>query len=309
MTMTFQNKNIFRLLSAVTILAASAFTTFAQTQETIEIDPLFEYPMAPEDIPTLSGKSNYLMEHFWDKMNFKVKGALDQNAVNDAMKVFVTPLRWADKDKADMAVGKLIDKISKNPTLLLQFTKGAEEAMYSPRADVWIDEVYIKFLQAIVKNKKIPESRRLRYADQLRTLENTLIGNLAPEFQFTTPGGEKKTYMPMSTPTLIIFGNPKSTDWRLARLRMETNVTLRQAIEKGKANILYIVPFVSETWETDTNGYSNSWTVGSAPDISTIYDNRVIPSIYVIGKDGKIINKNVTLDEAISTLLSLSTEL
>lgn len=309
MIMTLHKKNIFRIIVSAVLFIAVPFAVSAQNQETIEIEPLFEYPMAPEDIPTLQGKSNYLMDHFWDKMNFKVKGALDQNAVNDAIKVFVTPLRWADKDKADMAINKLIDKISKNPTLLLQFTKAAEEAIYSPRADVWIDEVYIKFLQALVKNKKVPESRRLRYSEQLKTLENTLIGNLAPEFTFTAPGGEKKTYMPMSTPTLIIFGNPKSADWRLARLRMETNVTLRQAIEKGKANILYIVPFVSDSWEVDTNGYSNSWTVGNAPEISTIYDNRIIPSIYVIGKDGKIVNKNVTLDEALSTLLSLTTEL
>ncbi len=307
--MNIYKKNILRILTCAFLFAAPAFPGFAQTEETFEIEPLFEYPMAPEDIPTLAGKSNYLMEHFWDNMNFKVKGALDQNAVNDAMKVFVTPLRWADKDKADVAIGKLIDKISKNPTLLLQFTKGAEETMYSPRADVWIDEIYLKFLQAIVKNKKVPESRRNHYAEQLKTIGNTLIGGIAPEFKFTAPGGEKKTYMPMSTPTLIIFGNPKSTDWRLARLRMETNVNLRQAIEKGKANILYIVPFVSDTWEIDTNGYSNSWTVGYAPEISTVYDNRVMPSIYVIGNDGKIVNKNVTLDEALSTLLSLTTEL
>ena len=285
------------------ILAITAISPLpSYCQDFIEIDPLFEYPMAPEELEGLTAKSNYLMEHFWDPMDFKNKTAVDQNALNDAMNVFSAPLRWADKSKAEAALDKLIDKISKNPTLLLQFTKAAEETMYSPRAEVWIDDVYIKFLNAFVKNKKMTPNRKERYQSQLTTLENTRIGNTPPVFTFTGRDGKQETYMPMSTMTLIIFGNPYNTDWRLARLKLETNLQLSQAIDQGKLNILYLVPFEDSNWESQVNNYPDKWTVGNAPEAGKLYDLRLTPSLYLIGNDGKIIMKNNTLDTTIKEI-------
>lgn len=293
------------ILAVFAISALSLFTSAADAREVVEIDPLFEYPMAPENIETLNGKSNYLMEHFWDAMDFKKKEAVDQNAVNDAMRVYATPLRWADKQKADASVTKLLDKLSKNPTLLLQFTKGAEEALYSQRAEIWIDEVYIKFLEAVEKNKKIPKERKKRYLEQLTSLSNTLNGARTPDFTFEGRNGSRHTYTPMSTATLIIFGDPKATDWRLARLRLETNVPLMQAVEKGKVNILYIVTKEDKDWEDTVASYPSNWTVGYAPQVGSIFDIRVVPSIYVIDSEGKIMMKNSPLDQSVAAILNL----
>lgn len=145
---------IKKLTAIISICAAIASPACASAQEIIEIDPLFQYPSAPEELSSIQDKSNYLVNHFWEPMDFKDKKAVDQNALNDAFKVYCVPMRWADKERALVSVDKLIEKISKNPTLLIQFTKAAEENLYSPRADVWIDEVYLRFLNAIVKTRR-----------------------------------------------------------------------------------------------------------------------------------------------------------
>lgn len=285
------------------LIFTSPSQLFAQDdQNIIEIDPLFEYPMAPEEIEGLSAKSNYLVDHFWDPMDFKAKTSVDQNALNDAMNVYTAPLRWADKSKADAAVDRLLEKVSKNPTLLVQFTKAAEETMYSPRAEVWIDGLYLKFLNAFLKNKKMSEARKKYYSAQLTRLTNTLVGNKAPTFTFTGRNNKAETYMPMSTPTMIIFGNPNNPDWRLARLKLETNVQLTKAVDQGKLNILYLIPYEDSSWENAVSNYPAKWTTGMAPNAGNELDLRVSPSIYVIGSDGKIIAKNITLDNALRAL-------
>lgn len=149
-----------RFIAASAICMAFISPLGVYSQEPIQIDPLFEYPSAPEELSSLQDKSNYLVEHFWDSMDFKSSATVDQNALNDAFKVYSVPMRWAEKTRSLASADKLIEKISKNPTLLIQFTKAAETNLYSNRADVWIDEVYVKFLNALVKNKKIPESRK-----------------------------------------------------------------------------------------------------------------------------------------------------
>ena len=95
--------NKFVLFAIISI--SSAFFT-VNAQEVIEIEPLFEYPTAPQELPTLEEKSDYLVEHFWDQMDFKSKSTVDQNALNDAFRVFSVPLRWSAKDKAVAATQK-----------------------------------------------------------------------------------------------------------------------------------------------------------------------------------------------------------
>lgn len=294
-------------LAKIFLSSAMACAAFALmpvcAQNIIEIDPLFEYPVAPEELPTMYEKSNYIVEHFWDNFDLKTKRAVDQNALNHAFKVYSTALRFADRDKSLAANQKLLNNISKNPTLLLQFVKAAEENIYGPRAEVWMDEVYTQFLKAITSNKNISKSRKERYASQLSALSNTAEGMLAPKFSFENRNGNTSNYFPMSTPTLIIFGDPWNTDWRMARLKMESNLPLIQALDKGKINILYILPEEKDGWKSTVENYSSKWTVGAGDKLNAIYDMRVSPSIYVIGNDGKILKKNISLPDALDLLI------
>lgn len=297
--------NIRKYIVGATLSIAALSFSPAFSQEIIQIEPLFEYPVAPEELPTMAEKSNYLVEYFWDSFDYKRKTSVDQNALNHAFKVFTVPMRYADKEKSVAAVEKIITQISKNPTMLLQFTKAAEENMYGPRAEFWVDEVYLKFLEAIVKNKKVSETRKSKYETQYNVLRNTLVDGYAPMFKFTDRRGKEATYFPMSTPTLIIIGNPKDADWRMTRVRMESNIPLTQEIDKGKVNIIFIVDSEMSDWEKETEGYSPKWTVGIAPDIKKTLDIRISPSAYVVGTDGKIVAKNIPVLPAAGQLLRL----
>ena len=276
-----------------------------KSQEVIEIPPLFEYPVAPEDIASLTERCDYLVKNFWNAFDFKRKDPVDQYALNEAFKVYSSTMPYATRKEVDLSVDKLIEKISGNPILLLQFCKAADVNLYGPNADFWSDDIYIKFLEAVIKNKKVPQSRKTKYEAQLKTLQGSLVGSNAPSFDFTDVNGNKKTYFSMTTPTLLFFGNPDDTDWRLARLRMDSNFNLEDALSKGKINILYIVPFKSENWKANVSNYNKYWTIGNNDEISTIYDIRLDPAIYLIGSDGKILNKNLSVEQAVGAVLQL----
>lgn len=70
------------------LLLSTAVPSTGMAQDVITIEPLFEYPTAPEELPTINEKSDYLVEHFWDRMDFKSKSTVDQNALNDAFRVY-----------------------------------------------------------------------------------------------------------------------------------------------------------------------------------------------------------------------------
>lgn len=276
-----------------------------KAQEVIELPPLFEYPVPPEELESLDERCDYIVKHFWDNFDFKKKDAVDQYALNSAFGVFTTSLQYASKKEADKAIDNLLSKISNNPTQLLQFTKAAEENLYGPRAEVWIDEIYLKFADAIAKNKKVSDSRKSKYILQEKALTGSKPGQSAPTFTFTDIYGQQKNYYPMSTPTILIFGNPDDTDWMMARLKMESNFTFRDALDKGKINVLYILPNKTEGWKEKIANYNLRWSLGASPSVSEIYDTRLPVSIFLVDSSGKIVDKFLPVEAAVGRALEL----
>lgn len=301
----------YTFLAPLSIMALSSFyssESYAQQpglQEEngiIYIEPLFQYPVAPEELLSLEDKSNWLMEHFWDSFDFKSKNAVDQNALNDAFNVYCHPMRWADKDVVMKSTDKLLETISKNPVLMLQFTKAAEENLYGPRAMAYIDEVYVKYLDALEKVKKISPERKSRYARQNKILKNSMIGTIPPHFTFETPTGAKETFRP-GLLTVIEFGDPDCSDCRHAKLKMDTDLRFSELVEKGKINVLFIIPDPEEGWQTQLAGYPKLWHSGASDEVSDIMDLRSTPFFYVVGTDGRIIDKTENVEKAMTTAI------
>ncbi len=272
------------------------------------VDPLFEYPMAPEELKTFTEKCDWLAENFWNKLDLKNQNAVDQLRLNHAFNVYATAIQYANKDKVTSSIDKLMKSLQKNPMLLYQMTKAAEETIYGPRAEVWIDELYTRMLHSALSNKKFPKSKRARYEMQLKQLEHSLIGAAPNNFDFKRANGEAAKYFPMSTPTIIMFGDPDCEDCRMGKLRMQSNVTFSKAVADGKINVLFIIPDPEEGWEKQTVDFPKNWTVGGSEMVADIYDIREVPEIYVIGADGKIVAKHISAIQAMDRAMSLLSE-
>lgn len=279
----------------------SPFLTSAQTQSNnvVLIEPLFKYPTPPEEMENLGDLSDYVMDHFWDGLDVKTKTTVDQNALNHAFDTYATAMQWADANKVYNSTDQLLKRLEKNPTLLLQMARAAEETLYGPRATMWIDDVYLKYAKALIRNKKVDKSRKMRFERQVKTLESTAVGNSAPEFSFTKTDGRPGKYFPMSTPTVLYFGDPDCFDCRMGKLKMETDLDFADLVKEGKLNVVYIVPDAEEGWEKKVEGYNPKWAVGAATDIDELYDLRLTPAIFIIDSEGKIKAKNITAEQAV----------
>lgn len=303
-----------KILIITVALVALSSTTSAQvvndSTELIEpgvmyVEPLFEYPVAPEELSQFTDKCNWLANNFWNPLDLKSQEALDQNKLNHAFKVYATTVQYAEKDVVTAAVDKLMKSLQKNPTLLYQMTKAAEETVYGPRADFWIDELYARILSSALASKKFLASKRPRYEQQLKQLENSLIGSTPAKFNFIRPNGDPAQYFPMNTPTMILFGDPDCDECRLGKLRMQSNINFNKAVSDGKINVLFILPDAEPGWEKKVEDFPKGWTVGASDSVDDIYDIREIPEIYVIDSSGKIIGKHIGVLEAMQTILSV----
>ena len=294
------------LLITIMLLCAAGNIS-AQESETqqITLSALFEYPTVPEDIEDWTERNNWLVENFWNNFDFQQK-SVGQIQLNHAFKTWTVPMRFANKDIVMKTTDKLLSKLSKNPPMLYQFTKSAEETLYSPKSEIWIDEVYVKFLEAITKNKKIDDIRKIRYKDQLNKLNNSLVGNVFPNFLYINRNGESTDFKPVADYSIIEFGHPDCIDCKISKMQLESDVVIGRLLNDGKIEIFYIIPDLdNDDWQNMVADYPVNWKVGASDDAEDIFDIRLSPTFYIIDSEKKIISKNAPVEEVIQTIKKL----
>lgn len=295
------------LMGILTLISLNPFN--AGAQEPIYIEPLFEYPMAPEELPDLKSKSEYVLSHFWDNMDFNGVGTVDQNALNHAFKTYTAALPFSSADVAVNSVNSLLKSAKGSPTLLLQLTKAAEESLYGPRADFWSDDLYKMFLKAVISEKSIPDIRKARYERQLRLLESCAVGKKFPQIRLTLRNGRHREFKADKEWTLIEIGNPDCDDCRFAKTKLSMASDLQEMVEDGELEILFIVadavPEDQPELLEQFSSYPLYWTPAISYGADDRLDIRTTPCFYLLGKKGDILGKNMDVSSAIDKLRSL----
>ncbi len=294
--------------TVASLLLGLAASSFAIKAEVVEIPPLFEYPLAPDSIGPIDQRSNWMMEHFWEPMDLKSKEPVNQTALNHAFQTYTFPMQWASEAEVTKSIDNLLLQMQKNPTLLYQFAKAAEENLYGTRAQLWYDAVYLKFLDAVLKNKKIKKPMKERFAIQHQILSHTKPGDVPPSFKFTTPVGNPGEFNPIGLLTVIEFGDPDCADCRMAKLKFDTDVAFSSLVDRGLVNMMFITVDPEEGWQTKLVDYPAKWVVGAAEGLSGTYDLRATPYFYIIGKDGKILAKTASYEQVMAIVKDQATK-
>lgn len=288
----------------VNAIAASDSTVVAVDEDIMIIPPLFEYIVAPEDLPDLQSRTDYLMDNFWNPFDFKNTKFVDQIALNHAFGVYCQAMTFASEKKVEQSVKKLIKNIKGNPGLSLQFAKAAEENLFGPRAEIWADGVYMEFLQNLVDNKKIDNSKKKRYQQQLDLLRRTAIGAPFPEIELLSENGTLTKFQPEKNFRLIEFTLPNCEDCRYSNVKMDISGVVNDLIEDGNLDVMLVMT----GYPVSRKDYPEKWIALSSDNAADILDIRVFPCFYIVDREGKIRGKNLNVDTAIGLLETLAGE-
>lgn len=265
---------------------------------------LFEYPVSPDAMTTQRAQSRWQLKHFWDPMDFNAS-SVDQEALNNAFRVYANYIRYASDADVLESVNSLVKKVKKNPVMTLQFAEAAEAGLYGPKADIWCDAAYIPFLKAAVGQKKLPASRRKRYEQQLRTMSKSVLGSVAPGFEYKDTKDEKRRFKPGKRWTLIEFGDPKNDLSNYSKQRLESDPKFNDYLKQGRIEAYFIIPDPDDYWELTFGTDPSLVNYGAAPGIGEVYDIRAFPSFYLIGLDKRIYLKHVPSNDVIAFFTEL----
>ncbi len=298
MLFTHISSSLRRAAAVVVVALSCAVSPASVAAEDGDADHYFPYPVPPESLQTLMERTNFLLEHFWERCNLKSAFSSKQR-MREAFNDYVQFMPFAEASVVHSSIDNLIQHVRKNPRNLLALAEMAEGALYSDTALIVCDECYLPFAKAVAEHRKISAADKARFAYQAGSLAGSQVGMEAPDFTFTTPDGEEKTLAEVSAGAYIVlfFNDPECGECELARVRLAADMNLNDLIDAGQIRVVSILPAEpSDEWKEKAASYSEKWIVGASANVDEIYDMRVSPVIYYLDNKRKILSKSLDID-------------
>ncbi|MBR1883164.1 MAG: DUF5106 domain-containing protein [Muribaculaceae bacterium] len=282
------------LLSAIIL-----FTSFSaiNAQDDVAVEQpkkLFEYPMAPDTCSTLESRCNYIVQNFWNNFDIS-KPITDMAGFDGAFRDYVDFFRYAHRSIVMSSIRDFMFKARVNVTNLPLIGMVAQEALYGPNAEYWSDEVYVEFARALAENTALKKELRNYYANQIGRINSCPEGQPVPDVQLTTADGKRTTLAEIPSEGFLLFFTDGSIDSSIGRTRLSTDLVMNQLADSGKVTIVQIAlqPY-KEGW---ADGMPTNWVNLCSEQVADRYDLRILPCCYILDKERRIIEKNVTVSQ------------
>lgn len=267
----------------------------------------FQLPVIPDELQSLQDRTDYMVKHYWDFCDLD-KAFSSRDKMADAFDTYLSFMPYASAATVYEEVDKFMDRIAKKPENVLFIGDLAEAKLYSDSAAMQSDELFLIFAKAIVANKKVDKTSKLRYQHLVNVLSASAPGSLAPKFDFTDLNGNKGTFQVDTTKvgTILFFNDPECDDCNMARIRLDADFNTRQIVEGGKMDIVSVYASDPDPdWQMKAIDYPQAWKTVASEAVNDWYDLRVSPMFYVLNPNGAILLKTADVNDILNIMARL----
>ena len=283
----------FSIFSTIILLLSSAN---AMGQST-----LFEYPTAPDTCSNIESRCNYSVQHFWDNCNLtKPFEAQNDSLLMDAMITYFDIMKAGANLNVSLASAReLMFKSQANHDNFLKLMAMAEYLLYYHDYEI-LDDLYLTFAQSAADASWMKKDAREHYAQQVKRINASKLGQTMLNFEFTSiTGARKRLYDVKSNGAkmYVLMFSDNDSGSSIERMRLNTDVALSRVVASGEVEVINIV--VGDTpkkWDSDSQSYASTWIVGASKDVAGKIDLRIMPCIYILDEYFNVIAKNKTVD-------------
>ncbi len=261
----------------------------------------YQLPNIPDSLVTPDVRSEYLIEHYWDGFEIENRAYLEaRDIVEQAFVDFTSIMRIASRESTMKAIAILLDRASTDEDILLMYADIADKYLYSGEGNFVSEEAYLPFLEAVLDSKKVDKLYKLRYSYQYDVLTKNQLGMQITDFEYKLPGKDKKNRIKkLKSPFILLYINdPECEDCSLTTLRLSVSQALLKEIRAGRLMVLSVYPDgETDEWLNAVKDYPQEWIVASMENGDRCFDLRIMPALYLLDKDKKIILRNTSLEE------------
>ena len=221
---------------------------------------IFQYPVAPDTCTTLESRCDYIIQRFWDNCDF-TKTFANDSAYLSTMQDYFEIMQNANRQVGLASIRNLMFKAQANHSNFTKLMNYAEFLLFL-RPTGMIDDVYITFANAAAEASWLSKDAKKYYKDQIARISTSKMGEEMSNFAFND-----------------------------AKLNSYLNAGVIKLVSidvSGKGDV-----------KSDEAKYP-TWAHGSFKDALSTLDIRMLPAVFMLDADHKIMRKNIDIDELIN---------
>ena len=261
---------------------------------------LFEFPIAPDTCSNIESRCNYSVQHFWDKCNLtKPFDERNDSLLVEAMLTYFDIMKaGANVNVSLSSVRDLMFKSQANHDNFTKLLSAAEYLLYYHDFD-FIDDLYLAFAKSGADATWLKKDARNHYSSQVKRIENSKLGERLYDFEYTSITGARKHLSEVKSDAklYVLLFSDNSSGSSIERMRLSTDIAFGKMVESGQVDVINImVGDTPKKWDSDSQSYSSTWQVVASKDVVDKIDLRIMPCVFILDENLKIIAKNKTVD-------------
>lgn len=276
----------------------------------------FVLPVIPEVITNTDERAKYLIKHYWDRFDFANRELINRPDITEQAFVdYINLLNYVPEENADESLKNTVNKAETDTVMLQHFAVLFEKYFYDPNSPFRNEEYYIPVLQELVESSVLTSDIKSIYQFHLNMVMMNRVGQKANNFSYTLESGQSfKLYDLQSEFTLLMFSNPGCSTCEMVINQLVASKPISDALSMNSSSrtmltILTIYPDDDlASWHSHLSEMPANWVHGYDRGMEItqerLYDIKAFPTIYLLDKDKKVIQKDTSI-EALEAFFSI----
>jgi len=250
-------------------------------------------------------RRKFLLIHFWDNLNLKDTSFIANPIyIREPFREYLDALVVSGYNESRESVLILTKRVMASQINVIKYFLAVfEESLYDPNSIYKNDELYITFVEEVLKSDTLPFEIKERLSFQLNMLVKNRVNTKAANVEFVTSEGKNTSLYNVKSPfVMLLFYEPDCQNCNIAIEMMKSSNVLKEAVNKIKIVALYTGDNKA-LWNSHLKNMSKDWVVGFDSKNSvinnSIYDRRSAPSFYILDAGKTVLVKDATYDTCI----------
>jgi hypothetical protein len=257
----------------------------------------FPYPQIPSMMTEPQQRATYLLMHYWDNVDFNdMKLVANDDFMEQGFVNYLSVLPIVDALTAERSVEAMMKRAEVNGVAYKKLVNIAEKYLFEPNSPMVSDEMYIMFLNQVLKTSVLSKVEKSRFEYQHRVVMKNRVGSVATDFIYMDKDSKTGSLHQLKAEeTLLVFYDPECDNCAEIIEKLRYDRRLNSKIMSGKLRVLAVYAGDNRAlWEQHLAKMPTNWLVGRA--VSKIqplglYVLRAMPAIYLLDKDKKVVKK------------------
>jgi thiol-disulfide isomerase/thioredoxin len=250
----------------------------------------------------------YYVTHFFDHFPWQDARFVNTIIYFNKIRQFCTSLPKIASSVADTFLTNTLNAVKPYSNNYFVLFDKIESIIGNYASPLYNEHLRIIALKNALSHPAIDAARLSRYKAELKRIDQNHIGDQVPDFDLVLCNGDSTHLYNIQSEYMILYlQNPDCPSCKEIRSKMDTMTLLNKAINDSKIVVLTLYfedhQFVWEKYcKNATSRYLHGWNYNLAIEKEQLFDIQIIPYMFLLDKDKKVIKKDMLWNEIKETI-------